>query len=666
MDSTTKKFWRPPLHNLGRRSFLKIGTAACGSLMFGCSQRGRLTRSANSRITLLKGDREWVSSVCTLCPSGCATRAYIESGRIVAVGGDPDDPNTGGKMCPIGLSVLNLHANPDRLTSGYRKKPDGKMDAVQPEEIIAQIAARIRRGGALHIFGRITPFAATLSNTLNARCHMDPLSEGRAAYPAFLNTGGRPPVSDFDKARVALLFDCNILEHGYPFVGYVRRITEARMRGLRLVTLSPFLTNTATAGDWIPVRSRAAASLAALAIARQALDGEAARGAPSFQEIGDLLRSLDPEFLEESSGLSHDAIRELMDRFFSEPGPAISEDADPCVLLLNIMKGNLNRPGGLLHPGRRIVKVEADPDGIALILRDPGNVVMLHQSNPAFGASAEVLPILRSSNRATVVCVDSFMSETAAFSDFVLPLASPLETLTIAEPLPLGKPFIAAAPAAVNPPQSCKSFDDWLSRLASTVRDSNLVLTPERFAIEAVGAGSGKLAADRSIYPMPLQPGVLEADMNSIISSVKAHIESLRKLSAPATGEFSLAVFEESVQSQSSAPSKWLNEITYSPKLYLHPRRAGQLGIRGGDVIVVTDRSGARTEGTALLFEGVHPDVLAVALHHGHSGYGRVALGERFDDPKDPDMSRMFWGENRGINPAGLRDPVVVIQRKRG
>ena len=95
---------RLSLPALGRRSFFKVGVGAYASLMAGCLSRGR-TRSSST--ILLKGERDWVASVCTLCPSGCAIRAYSESGRIVAVTGDPDDPNTGGKMCPVGLSVLN-------------------------------------------------------------------------------------------------------------------------------------------------------------------------------------------------------------------------------------------------------------------------------------------------------------------------------------------------------------------------------------------------------------------------------------------------------------------------------------------------------------------------------------------------------------------------------
>ena len=666
-----KKAWISALPHLGRRSFLKIGVAGCASLMSGCRSGGNGPRSGSTRSFLLTGQRDWVSSVCLLCPSACSVRAYSEAGRIVAVGGDPEDPNTGGKMCPIGLSALNLHANPDRLTGAFRKEPDGRMAPSPAEDIVALIAGRIRSGGVLHIHGRVTPFAWHLAKTLHAACHLDQASEGTSAYPPFLNTDGRPPVLDFENARIAFLFDSNILEHGYPYVGYVRRITEARLRGMRLVTFSPFLTNTATAGDWIPIRSAAASSLASLAIAREALNDPNLRLFPLPAEITDSLCSLDRTFLEEASGLSREIVRELSRRFFAEPGPAVSDLADPSVLLLNVMKGNLNRPGGLAHPGQARLRVDAGIGDIVRVLGDSRNVVLLHQSNPAFSLPCEVRRILRSSGRATVVCVDSFMSETAKLSDFVLPLASPLETLTVAEPLPLGRPFMTAALPAVAPGGACRSFDDWLAGLATAISGSAPPTTPERFAAETVlGNSSGKLAADRAVYLVQPDSKQLEARMPEIIASVDAliaRVPQLPEFRAPLQPEqYFLSVFEENVQGYGTAPSKWLDEITYSPKLYLHPQRAGRLGIRSGDSVVLTDSSGTSLEGVALLFEGVHPDALATPMHHGHTGYGRVARGESFSDPQDPDMSRVFWGKNRGINPAEICGPVVAIRKKRG
>lgn len=649
--------------SLGRRAFLKIGATASASLMFGCS--GNLTRSNASRLSLLRGERDWVSSICSLCSSGCATRTYFESGKIVAVAGEPDDPNTGGKMCPVGLSVLNLHNNPDRLLGAFRKNADGRMISAPAEEILSLLAAQVRQGAALHIYGRITPFASRLSRFINAVCIQDPVS-GMPVFPGYLNTDGRPPLVDFANAQIAFLFDCNVLEHGHPYVGYVRRITEARQRGLRLVTFSPFLTNTATAGDWIPVRSQAAVSPAALAIARAASNDSSLRISPMPRELTDVIGSLDEDLLEKESGLSSEAIRQLAHRFFSEPGPAISAVPYPSVLLLNLMKGNLNRPGGLLHPGTPILRINADSREIAPVLREPRNVVLLHQSNPAYSFASEIGPILRSSNRATVVCADSFMSETAELSDFVLPLASPLETLTITEPLPLGKPFIAAAAPAVQPAGSCRSFDEWLVRLATAIGGPALPASPGGFAAEAISGNlSGNLIADRAIYPVSADSKPLEARIPLLLASLRSEIALVRQSGALPAGQYVLTMFEESVQGPAGAPSKWLEEITYSPRVFLHPRRAGGLGIRSGDAVTLTG-NGASVDGIALLFEGVHPDALAVPMHHGHTGYGRIARGERFEDAKDPDASRVFWGEARGINPAELGGPIVAIRKKRG
>jgi anaerobic selenocysteine-containing dehydrogenase len=671
MDWKMKKSWSSLSPALGRRSFLKIGAAASACLMTERWSSGDEMRFGTSRSILRQGERDWVSSICLLCASACAIRVYSEAGQIVAVGGDPDDPNTGGKMCPVGLSILNLHYNPDRLTGAFRKNASGKMAAAKAEEVLALIAGRIRQGGELHIYGRITPFTSMLSKAFNAVCHLDPISDGMSVYPPFLNTEGRPPIYDFVNARIALLFDSNLLEHGYPYVGYVRRISEARLRGLRIVTLSPFLTNTATAGDWIPLRSREAKSLASLAIARQALSDKSLRISLPPPEIAGLLRSLDEAFLEKATGLSHEAIEELSRRFFNEPGPALSDLPDPSVLLLNIMKGNLNRPGGLFHPGRRTLSVDGCFGDISQILRDRRNVVLLHQSNPAFSRASEIRPILRSSSRAVVVCIDSFMSETAELSDLVLPLASPLETLTVAEPLPLGSPFMSAAPPAAKPLSSCRSFDDWLALLATAIKGAAPALSPERFAIETVlGASSKKLANDRAIYPLNAARRPLEANMQSIVSSLKTLIDLVPKARhAPLQpDQYFLTVFEESIQGPATAPCKWLNEITCSPKIYLHPKRAGRLGIGNGDSVTLISGNGASIEGIALLFEGIHPDALAIPLHHGHSGYGRVARGEPFSDSVDPDMTRLFWAKNHGVNPADIfeNEPIAKILRKRG
>lgn len=661
---------RQKLPSLRRRSFLKIGVSAYAAFTAGCSSRGRLTQSAASRTLLLKGERDSAPSVCTLCPSGCAIRAFTEGDRIVAVGGDPEDPNTGGKMCAIGLSMLNLHANPDRITGPFRKDPAGKMTPAKAEHIFSAIAGRIRQGAALHIYGRITPYTSLLSRALNATCHLDP--ETMSAYSQVLNTDGRPPIVDFENARTAFLFGSNILEHGFPFVGYARKIADARLRGFRLVSLSPFLTNTATAGDWIPLRSHAAIPASAFAIAQHAANDPTLKIAEEYPEILDVLRAMDKNLLEEVSGLSRETIGELAARFFNEPGPAYSDRPDASVLLLNLMKGNFNRPGGLFHPGQRSLNIDADCAEIGPILQSNRNIVFLHQANLAFDRASQLRPILHSREKALLVCVDSFMSETAELSDFVLPLASPLETLTITEPLPIAEPYMVYARPAAKPAYGCCSFDDWLAQLLAVISGSAPPVTPEDFARGKIhGASSAPVSPDRAIYPIHPDvsggspPKLLEPNRQIYISELKMQAATIRNLPALQPDQFFPTAFEESVQGPLTAPSKWLDEITYAPKIWLNPQRAGGLGIRSGDMVTI-NADGADIDTVAQLFEGVHPDAVAVPRHHGHTGYGRVALGESFQNSKDPDMERMFWGKSRGINAGEISGEIVAIRKKRG
>ena len=203
--------------------------------------------------------------------------------------------------------------------------------------------------------------------------------------------------------------------------------------------------------------------------------------------------------------------------------------------------------------------------------------------------------------------------------------------------------------------------------LYEPIHGSAPALTPEGLAAEKVmSISSVPLAKDRAIYPIPSDPKPLEARMPAIVEAVKTLMAGMPNIPALQSEQYFLTSFEESVQGPATAPSKWLDEITYSPKLYIHPQRAGRLGIHSGDSVILTNSNGASVEGTALLFEGIHPDALAIPMHHGHTGYGRVAQGEPFSDPSDPDMSRLFWAKNRGVNPADIYGSIVAIRKKRG
>ena len=77
---------------------------------------------------------------CPLCEAICGLEMQFEDGRMVAIRGDDADPFSRGHVCPKGNAILDLEADPDRLTSPMRKV-DGQWQAIGWDEAF-QLAGR--------------------------------------------------------------------------------------------------------------------------------------------------------------------------------------------------------------------------------------------------------------------------------------------------------------------------------------------------------------------------------------------------------------------------------------------------------------------------------------------------------------------------------------------
>ena len=53
--------------------------------------------------------------VCNLCEAICGLELTIENGAVTSIRGNPDDPLSRGYICPKGVSLADVHADPDRL-----------------------------------------------------------------------------------------------------------------------------------------------------------------------------------------------------------------------------------------------------------------------------------------------------------------------------------------------------------------------------------------------------------------------------------------------------------------------------------------------------------------------------------------------------------------------
>ena len=60
-------------------------------------------------------------AACNLCEAICGLELTIDDGRVTGVRGNPDDPLSRGHICPKGVAIGDIHADPDRLRRPVRR-----------------------------------------------------------------------------------------------------------------------------------------------------------------------------------------------------------------------------------------------------------------------------------------------------------------------------------------------------------------------------------------------------------------------------------------------------------------------------------------------------------------------------------------------------------------
>jgi len=71
---------------------------------------------------------KWDKAPCRFCGVGCGVLVATAGGKVVGVKGDPDSPVNRGLLCAKGLSLPQVHAAEDRLTTPLLRKKGGRFD----------------------------------------------------------------------------------------------------------------------------------------------------------------------------------------------------------------------------------------------------------------------------------------------------------------------------------------------------------------------------------------------------------------------------------------------------------------------------------------------------------------------------------------------------------
>jgi anaerobic selenocysteine-containing dehydrogenase len=82
--------------------------------------------------------------VCRNCGSSCPIIVTLDGQRVVKVEGDPEAPLYRGYTCPKGRAIPAEHHNPNRLLHSLKRLPDGRRVPISREELVGEIADRLR------------------------------------------------------------------------------------------------------------------------------------------------------------------------------------------------------------------------------------------------------------------------------------------------------------------------------------------------------------------------------------------------------------------------------------------------------------------------------------------------------------------------------------------
>ncbi|MFC4908988.1 molybdopterin-dependent oxidoreductase [Actinomadura gamaensis] len=431
--------------------------------------------------------RAW--RTCPLCEALCGLELTLdEAGGITGVRGDRDDPLSAGFLCPKGATLGALDGDPDRLDAplvrGVPVGWDEAFEAVRDE--LSGVIARYGRDAVAIYIGN--PTAHSVAGPLYGSALIKALGT-RNVYtastadqmPKHVSCGhlfGDPlavPVPDLDRTGYLLMLGANPLESNGSLCSapdFGGRLKAIRARGGRVVVVDPRRTRTASLADeHLFVRPGTDAHLLMALV--HTLFAEELTSIPEglplngLDELRAIAVGFSPERVAPVTGVPAEVIRRIAHELAAAEHAAVYGRIGTCtqefgtlaswlVDVLNILTGNLDRPGGAMFPrpahlavyrkrrpfttGRWRSRVRGLPETMGELpvatladeIETPGEgqirALITVGGNPVLSApdGARLDRLLPSLD--LVVSVDPYLNETTRHAHVLLPPPRPAQT----------------------------------------------------------------------------------------------------------------------------------------------------------------------------------------------------------------------------------------------
>ncbi len=675
---------------MDRRNFFKIvSSVSAGVAASSCEKKSdALIPLLVPEHEIVPGEEQWHPSVCTECNAGCGVIMRVMEGQrtierngekfreriacVKKIEGNPLDPVSGGRLCARGQAALQSLYNPDRVRGPMRRtgaRGEARFAEISWDEAIASVTEKLAKSRTrdpkkiLFLTApRVSARTASIGRFLEAlgapppmTCSIDSLDVEKQAAKAVFGWNGLPRY-DLGEARYALSVGVDFLGGWASPVYYARQFGKFRqgrpgLRGKLVQAESRMSLTASNADEWLPVRPGAEPQLL-IAIARLLLDEKLARNEAQLPPgVHQTMLAADLPALIRATGIEEKRLRRVSRELGEADAPLViagasvlhtnSLQALTVAYYLNVMLGNVGKPGGMFPPN---ASVAASPQNgnIAAALKQ-AECVFLDGENPVYSlpAANELSKVL--SGLGTIVSFGPFIDDTVAYADLILPDHHALESASAVEPAVSPKRSMVVSKQFVRPLYNTRALEQTLSDMAHKINVAFEPVTPEDFVKPLLPPNvpwddvvrQGGLWLDAEVEPATLKP----LDEKLVWSDA---------VFAGAPEQFPLQ-FQPYASLQyhdgRGANLPWMQELPdpasssmWDLPVELDPQTAHRLNLATGDPVRVQSAHGA-LEALAYVHPAALPGVVSMAIGEGHTHYGRYASG-------------------RGANPISILAPV--------
>ncbi|NQV20278.1 MAG: molybdopterin-dependent oxidoreductase [Rhodospirillales bacterium] len=423
--------------------------------------------------------------VCDLCEAVCGLEIKVSGSKIVSIKGDKDDPLSHGHVCPKAAALEDKQFDPDRLRQPMKRtgedwQPISWRDAIDyTADRLVEIQTKYGKDAVGTYFGNPAYHGAenpvygeAFLQSLGTKnrytvASMDQLPHAMVDYWLY-GQGYFLSLPDIDRTQYLVVIGGNPLASMGSLMGapyFKNRMKKLRGRGGKMVVIDPRRSETAEIADehhFIRPESDTALLLGMLntMIEEKLVDLDAL---PDFYdglpEVIERVRPFTAERAAPVTGIKSDVIKRLAREFAAADGACLygrigtntqmfGTTSAWVIEIINIVTGNLDRPGGMMFanaafdpfgdgPGGSYNSYKSRVRGAPECLGElPVSVMAEEILTPGEGQIRAMVtlagnPVLSFPNGSTVetaleqlefmVSIDPYINESTRFADIILP-----------------------------------------------------------------------------------------------------------------------------------------------------------------------------------------------------------------------------------------------------